>query len=599
MGDAIIANDHNMSPLQEPLLPIAEESSQPEQQPQQDGGTENGRDDDDDQPPRAAAEERGGSTRVGTISSACFNMWSTMVGGGCLSLPLAFVKSGNALLAPFLLLFTAGLSYFCFTLLIYASRWSMAHTYEGIAACAAGGRSAASTARNFCAVLVFFMCWFAICGYAVLLRDMVRPLTHGLFHHRHDNDDNEDDTTTTNQYWQNNALMFLIALVVTPICTLQNLTSLEKYGAASMSAIVLLGGCVVFRSGQCLLQQVDDHPDDASAPSWLSSSSSSSWHETTTTTALSTHDYHTYLRLWPDHWRDVLDVLPLYISCYVCHYNIPIVLHELRDPTPTRTRRWLFVTVAGSTIFYLLLGLAGSIYALACHDGQADGNILLDFPENDPLVLVGRLCLAVTIALAFPMLTIPARDILLRNTGNFCCCWADSASPSGGDDEEEDANSTAFDEPFLDQSLVDPSPFLPAPGNEAPSNETYPEGEVPPEVPTPTTTTTTLVESSPSSSIITDSTGPSLRSRLWSAIVVLWTGVILASVVDSIDIVWDLLGSSLSILLSYLIPAAAFLVLVRSQRGMGSSKALSYALIVLFVPLMVISTANAIINTFS
>ena len=81
--------------------------------------------------------------------------------------------------------------------------------------------------------------------------------------------------------------------------------------------------------------------------------------------------------------------------------------------------------------------------------------------------------------------------------------------------------------------------------------------------------------------------------------VVLWTGVILASVVDSIDIVWDLLGSSLSILLSYLIPAAAFLVLVRSQRGMGSSKALSYALIVLFVPLMVISTANAIINTFS
>jgi amino acid permease len=537
---------NSLSPLQEPLLSVPEES--------EDAATTTAAatdDDDEVDTNNDTTQQSGGNEQGphGTISSACFNMWSTMVGGGCLSLPLAFVKSGNALLAPLLLIGTAGLSYFCFAILVQSSRWSLMHTYEGLAASAAGTRYA-HAAFHGCAILVFFMCWFAICGYAVLLRDMVEPLTHMLFHHHVHHDADHDNDHDTIGYWQNNALMFIIALVVTPICTLRTLTSLEKFGATSMSAVVLLGGCVVFRSGQCLVNN----------------------------NAMTTKTIP--LRLWPEHWKDVLDVLPLYISCYVCHYNIPIVLHELQDPTAARTNRWLLITVTGSTLFYLLLGLSGSMYALACHDGIADGNILLDFPEDDPLVLVGRLCLAVTIALAFPMLTIPARDILLRSR------FMAEASAGNEDDEgeEDDANSALFDEPFLEQSLVDPTPFLPVTNDES----SPPSEESPSAVPIPLPPT----DPSPSNS------GPSLRRRLLSAIIVLWTGVILASVVDSIDVVWDLLGSSLSILLSYLIPAAAFLVLVRSQRGMGSSKAMSYALIVLFVPLIVISTGNAIINTF-
>jgi hypothetical protein len=43
------------------------------------------------------------------------------------------------------------------------------------------------------------------------------------------------------------------------------------------------------------------------------------------------------------------------------------------------------------------------------------GNILLDFPEDDPLLLVGRMCLAVTLALAFPMLTIPGTSGAVRD----------------------------------------------------------------------------------------------------------------------------------------------------------------------------------------
>lgn len=253
-------------------------------------------------------------------------------------------------------------------------------------------------------------------------------------------------------------------------------------------------------------------------------------------------------------------------------------MNELNNPTEARTKQWLIITVIGSTTFYMLLGLSGSVYAMACHDGTADGNILLDFPEDDPLVFVGRMCLAVTIALAFPMLTIPARDILLRS-------WLKEPTES---EDEEDTSSAAFDEPFLEQNLVDPSPF--APIDEEPSSD---EQEASADIEEERFVT------SPTTQQLEEPSSPSLRRRLLAAIVVFWTGVLLASVVESIDIVWDLLGSSLSIMLSYLIPAASFLVLVRAQRGMEKRKGVSYGLLIVFAPLMFISTGNAIVNTFS
>ena len=60
--------------------------------------------------------------RQGTISSARFNILCTMVGGGCLSLPMAFQKTGNGLFGPILLVITAFITEFCFRLIVAAIR---------------------------------------------------------------------------------------------------------------------------------------------------------------------------------------------------------------------------------------------------------------------------------------------------------------------------------------------------------------------------------------------------------------------------------------------------------------------------------------------
>jgi hypothetical protein len=130
--------------------------------------------------------------RMGTTASARFNILSTMVGGGSLSLPMAFQKSGNALMGPLLLLLVALVSDFCFHILVNSARKLSPispnqttpgkDSFESIASAAFGNK-----ANVFSMGLVTAMCFFGCVGYAVLLRDMLLPVScmlHRLCHHQ-------------------------------------------------------------------------------------------------------------------------------------------------------------------------------------------------------------------------------------------------------------------------------------------------------------------------------------------------------------------------------------------------------------------------------
>lgn len=444
--------------------------------------------------------------RIGTTSSARFNILSTMVGGGSLSLPMAFQKCGNGFAAPIFLVLIAITTKFCFRILVTTARTispvnETARTpgfdsFESVAAAAFG-----PYALIFSKGLVIAMCFFGTVGYAVLLRDMLQPIADEIF-------------PNTNSWHYRNALMFAVVLIVTPLCTLQNLTSLKRFGAASMTSILILGLCILYRAIQCNLGLTDK--GDAS---WWTS-------------------FHAF----PEHPKNLLDAFPLFVSCYVCHYNILPVHNELRCPSDKRVEWWLSSTVWSSTIFYMVLGLAGSAYSHCIPDGHVHGNILLDFDESDPLVLVGRMCLALTITLAFPMLTIPARDIVLRSMPDY---------REGEDVEEQETTQDSLQEPLL------------APRRHESSGPT------------------------------SDPVESTFLGRLVIATIFFWSGAIVASCVESIDIVWALLGSSLSIVLSYLIPCGVYVSLVR-----GTDRWWAWALLLGSVPLMIISTANAVYNTF-
>jgi amino acid permease len=440
-------------------------------------------------------QDESSTNRMGTVSSACFNLLSTMVGGGSLSLPLAFQQAGNGLIGPILLLVSAMITDFCFRILVASSpkpnAFRRGHdSFESIAFSAFG-----SKARIISTLLVYFMCFFGTVGYAVLLRDMLEPLSDAVW---------PDGSRFTR-----NLAMLLVVILVTPLCGLENLSSLENFGATSMVSVLILGTCVIIRSFQCVVR-------------------TGQWD----------------VKLLPESPRMLLNSLPLFVSCFVCHYNVHPVHNELKNPTPHRVSRWLRLTTWSAAAFYIAIGFSGSLYAACTPDGHVTGNILLSFENSDPLLFIGRMCLALTITLAFPMLTIPARDIVIRS-------WKQGANNNMMTDDND------LEEPLLENSDVQ---RLALPDN-------------------------------------THEISTSLWTRLSVATIVFWSGAAVACCVSSIDVVWDLLGSSLSILLSILIPCGSYLVLV-SEGDNTLSRVVCFTLLGVFVPLMFISTWNAIMNTF-
>jgi amino acid permease len=551
----VISSDVTSGMMTDPPFPV--ESSLPEDPNAMvlNDNDDNNNDDEDDD-----------TVRRGTMASARFNILSTMVGGGCLSLPMAFQKTGPALFAPLFLLLIATLTEFCFrTLVTSARRLSPPsssgmtargkESYESIAHAAFGKH-----AQTFSACLVTLMCFFGIVGYAVLLRDMLQPLADW---HR--------PSSPSGPTWAHNAALWMVVVAVTPLCTWKTLTSLQHLGALSMCSILILGSCIVYRSAQCNWNYYYHHNHNHNQ------------HQ---------HTFHFHadestqvaFRYFPASFQDWLDAFPLFISCYVCHYNIVTVHNELRQPTLLRVHTWLRTTTLAATTLYMILGVSGSAYAKCTPTGRVHGNVLLDFDEHDPLLLVGRLCLAVTLALAFPVLTLPARDIVLRSVAS----WS-----GGGWSRSQAAHmASALTNPLGSLSLDSPDAAL----QEALLNQLDDAEDL----------SSPLVDSHESKS--------SSRVERWiAAMGILWTATALASCVASIDIVWDLLGSSLSMILSYIIPCASYIVLMRAPRRLEDdveedeeedaatakrNHICAWILLVISFPLMIASSVNAIHNTF-
>ena len=543
--------------------------------------------------------EQDENKRHGTISSARFNLLSSMVGGGSLSLPLAFHQTGNMFMAPILLVITSVLAqqsiYFLVKAGIYSTeRRDMSDnhsdpldnnkkgtaSYENMASQAFGAK-----ARVLSSVLVFACCFFGTAGYAVLLRDMLEPLVDSVV--------TPPEGTGGGPTFSRNLAMLSVILFVSPLCIMKNLTALKNVGAASMLSVATVGLCVAYRSIECQLGFTEQHGNHSNDNNENSESS---------------------MQAFPSSMKMVLDATPLFISSYICHFNVLPIHNELRCPTSDRVSKWVRTSMWPATLFYYVIGLTGSLYAKCTPTKEIQGNILLDFDEDDPLLLLGRLCLAMTITLAFPMLVIPARDILVRAMAGTRCgrrilakgaqksSLADVSDVMFSDDEVsngltevhfehmEVAQTTHLEEPLL---AMESRSIANAPDAMRDDLDEFDENR------------------STSRSSGGDCTDSRLL-RIAAALSVFWSAALVACSVSSIDVVWDLLGSSFSIMMAFIIPCGAYLKLAGRKRffdqvsdGGASfrkwmvSRTVAWFMVMVFIPLMIISTANAVYNTLS
>jgi len=528
--------------------------------------------------------------RQGTISSARFNLLSSMVGGGSLSLPLAFHQTGNLFMAPVILIITSILAQQSILFLIKAGVYATTSnreqraninsisnnkgtaTYENTARAAYG-----SSARVFAMGLVCACCFFGTVGYAVLLRDMLEPIVDAVVI--------PPEGVGGGPTLARNAAMLFVVLCITPLTTWKNLTALKDIGAASMLSVLTVGLIVAYRSIECQLGETNQQSDGSDAN-------------------------NDGIRAFPLSMKQLLDAVPLFISSYICHFNVLPIHNELRCPTSDRIRQWVRTSLWSATLFYYMIGFTGSLMAKCTSSNQVQGNILLDFDESDPLLLLGRLCLAMTITLAFPMLVIPARDILVRSLvgsrfgrrfNKRSANQIMSTMPSSN--EEDEGLTTVEFEPMeiaqprsggnnLEEPLLVLDRPLPSDGLDDDSSDEFVE------------------DLSISSEQIGSRDVDSKSARTVVALLIFWSAATLACSVSSIDVVWDLLGSSFSIMLAFIIPCGSYLKLSGKRFGdvqdggsegfqrWAISRTVAWAMLILFAPLMVVSTINAVYNSF-
>jgi len=375
-----------------------------------------------------------------------------------------------------------------------------------------------------------------------------------------------------------------------------------------MISVTIVGICITYRSYQCNFSDTDYH--------------------------IRHGDWKSYVKYTPINFDAFLSSLPLLLGCYICHFNVISVHNEFRTPTTKKIKRTVHMTTIIATLFYIWIGWTGSMYANCTSSGTVHGNILLDFPDGDDLLLVGRTCLACAIAFAFPMMVLPARDTFMRlcddyyqnhskKNKNF---WEQTPPPQGEGREELTVETEMESREVWANGLsslgeiggvgmesvhhnggdIFPlSPFEMETHSLEPllhnnDDETGPKSGPP---------RNQYKQRLPPSSTIGPSLSTNSKLRTILGISCFWLAGTVASFVHSVETVWGLLGSSIAILVGYLIPFLCFIKIshrcgkytngggYKSDFGSGRKRAyIAKVLVLVYSVIMIICTWHAVIK---
>lgn len=331
------------------------------------------------------------SSRKSTVSVATFNLIATVVGGGVLSLPLAFEKCG-IVLATLLMIFAACITDRSLYLLCLTSRKTGASSYAEL------GKDALGVWMDwFISGLLFVFLVFVLTAFMVLIKDIWTPLIRQLVSLWNNNDNN--NTADYNSIDESTVLLVLVLLMI-PFLIERTLHTLRfncyiGFGAVSLLCYALLHHGII---------------------------------EITTT-------FPENIKLYPDNAGDVLFSFPIIVLSFLSTFNVLPVQNSLIRPTRKRIRLVIRMAVLVCFVLQYLFGLGGYLFA----QSSTKGNILLNCIDNDSwMFLVGRLGCGITLLLALAMMMLPCRENLLQLIAIITTTTPSQQQPKQQPDEEEE-----------------------------------------------------------------------------------------------------------------------------------------------------------------
>ena len=286
-------------------------------------------------------------------NGAIFNLVSTIVGGGVLSIPYAFAHTG-VVLGFFCVFASAAASGFSVYLLVAACRRTASEDYVSLAIKAFG-----PGCGKLVQMMLATLTWCCCVAYIVLAGQLIAEVLGSFYPHQMLLDVNRKYTKVA----------FTAACF--PLCFFKQLRALRHTSVLSVASVAVLAVVIGYRSVQHGTGFM--HPEK--------------------------------IKVWPSSAGDVMYALPLFIISYLCHFNVLPMHGELQQPTRVRIKRIIRYAMVTPAMLYATVGFLGYMYMLE----RTCDSILENMPTNDWLVHVGRIGLICTLLFSFPLLILPCR----------------------------------------------------------------------------------------------------------------------------------------------------------------------------------------------
>uniref|UniRef100_M4BKP6 Amino acid transporter transmembrane domain-containing protein n=1 Tax=Hyaloperonospora arabidopsidis (strain Emoy2) TaxID=559515 RepID=M4BKP6_HYAAE len=453
------------------------------------------------------------SARTATAPSAIFNLVSTIIGGGILSLPFAFDKCG-LIVALIFMAIAASASTFSLYVIVSCSRRGRATSYEEVVRKALGAR-----AGHVTVVLLVLLTFLTLVAYVILTRDLVGSLGEKFLFNR--------PISGAEQ----NGLTILCVLLVSPALLARSMNALRFTSVFSLMSVLVLATTITIRAIGTVVADRDDGTVEAAV--------------------------RVPIKLVPDSWVDAAYAFPIISVAFLCHFNVLPVYRELHKPTRHRLKKIVASTMFYTWLFCMLVGTMGYLFAFQ-QPGGVQGDILNNFSVDDHLVNVGRLGLLITIQLSLALIIQPCRANVLRLARIIQSYMQKHAT--GFDSEEGD-------------SFGEDTALLASAG--------------------PTTTS--------SDGTLDASTPLGFRARVVHVLLtvgIMASVVIIALISPGVAIVWNLMGSTVGLLVSYVLPCVSYVNIRHEKSNLDRRKLTAWIILVISSVVCAVCTVQAFVSVF-
>eukprot|EP00808_Paulinella_micropora_P028796 g36352.t1 len=234
------------------------------------------------------------------------------------------------------------------------------------------------------------------------------------------------------------------------------------------------------------------------------------------------------------HVTDLVSATPLLIIAYLCHFNALPLHCEMEKPDEARVRCMIHTVVAGAILLFSSIGVSGYLYAREL----TDGNILNNFPADDYAITAGRVCLSFVCMCSTPIMVLPCRNALHTILKESGCIpeYKQRVSPKKANNNNNRSYGT------LTLPTLDPEQ----------STHLSPNSQL-----RRIALSLEQMQSPLVIHTIPDLDMPWLGN--FETVFIVFGSLLVALSIKSVATVWSLLGSTIGIMISYVLPGAMYL----------------------------------------